>query len=108
MNWRRGLFRLWLVVSLLWVGSVTWVIYDHERDRAYRDALDKACMEDKKLQGASPFDCFDSPAAMFANLPRTTSWLLKHYATWALLPPLVTLALGIAGRWILVGFRRPE
>src|ERR1043166_1178683 len=29
MNWARGLFRLWLVLSILWIGAVAWM----ERDR---------------------------------------------------------------------------
>ena len=26
MSWRRGLLRLWVVVSVLWIGLMTWTI----------------------------------------------------------------------------------
>ena len=47
MNWRRGLLRVCLVVSLGWIGFVTWTFY--ETVRAPRRAA--AVASDCAMQG---------------------------------------------------------
>jgi len=67
MNWRRGLFRLWIVASALWIALVTWVEYDGVV-RPYQEA-------------AQQQKCFDREVA--------------KYAAFAFGPILATLVLGL-------------
>jgi hypothetical protein len=95
---------MWIVLSLCWAGAVGWFAYEQESARATQYAANVSCMEQKKLEGANPFECFVGNP--FDDLPRTTDWLITHYATWALLPPLGLLALGLMVLWVFAGFKR--
>ena len=75
----RGLFRLWLVFSVLWiagVGAVTWRTFP-VNDWTVTDVA---------------FDRERRAAVQFATLL-------------ALVPPLFLFALGAALRWVFMGFR---
>jgi hypothetical protein len=54
MNWRRGLLRLWLVLSLFWIIAVG--IFAWEND-LFKFARMAACAEAKRAQGADAFIC---------------------------------------------------
>jgi hypothetical protein len=80
-NARTGLFRLWVVASLAWIGYLAW---------------------------NSELSCFLEPlAGPWCNYPLAEPW--KYYSGLVLemvgLPILVGLAI-IAGLWVVAGFKR--
>jgi len=108
MNWRRGLFRFWLVVSLIWIGLVGW--YTYETDIAQRQWAAKAaeCAQHRSKNSGlgNPFDCYDGNVrGMFADLIPLEQILMRG-AVVAVGPPLAVLFAGLIGGWVLAGFRR--
>jgi hypothetical protein len=85
MSWRRGLFRLWLVASVVWIACILAVAYK-----------------------AGAFEWFTRPP-----LPAGFSFIdpledLRLLPVWALTPPLaVGVALLLIG-WIVDGFHSPR
>jgi hypothetical protein len=93
----RGLFRLWLVLTVLWIGGVgvaTWRTFP------------------------IPIECPFDPDAFLADKPqkKDCTWLDRVKAPFvieivqdniplALLPPIFVLALGWALVWAFMGFR---
>ena len=93
MNWRRGLFRLWLVASVLWIGTVAWEAY----------ALDY-CLN-STIRASDPFVCLDHiawPLNLADLIPIGPS--IAREAVLALGPVVVALALWFAGTWVAGGF----
>jgi len=83
MNWRRGVLRLWIVASIIWIGAVTWTAYTR-----YGDSKSEATRH-----------------GMFDDLIPLRGWI-EMYAPVALGPPAGTaLALILGGR-IAAGFGR--
>jgi hypothetical protein len=103
MSWRRGLLRLWLLVSALWVGVVAWIAYYSAVVPRQTAATCFAAREADRNLG-NPFDCFDL-ASPFADLIPVSSDIIK-YGTWAFAPVVATLVLGLSIAWVLAGFRR--
>jgi len=117
----RGLFRLWIIVSILWIGGVvamTWwtfpaaVLTDAEVGLNTRPAEcvgknDDECVAILTRLGKNPFDAFDPPPPppgqpeFVAN--RRSAVLFAGIM--ALVPPLVLLAFGGALGWAFRGFR---
>jgi hypothetical protein len=97
----RGLFRLWLVLSVLWIGGVgimTWRTFAalSQSDRSWlRAEILKNCPEGPEV---APWDT-------------TPPWLtepckdIRFAPVLALVPPVFVLALGSALVWALIGFR---
>jgi hypothetical protein len=85
MNFRRGLFRLWIAFSFFWVAGTAWVLrHELTLDCGYFGVNEKP---------GDAFDfnmCFRHPATMEIAV-----------AAWMLVPPCAVLALGV---WILLGF----
>ena len=106
MNWRRGLIRLWLLVSVLWVGFVASIAYYGAVVPRQAAAAQAGCFEARKLDGnlGNPFGCFDD-ASPFADLIPWSSDLFK-YGALAFAPVVTMLVLGLSIGWILAGFRR--
>jgi hypothetical protein len=78
IRWRRGVFRLWLVLSVVWIAFVAFVTWDDARNRAWdyrREAY---------------------PVLADVNF--------AFGVTFGLIPPLLAGALGIAAAWIVQGF----
>jgi hypothetical protein len=106
MNWRRGLLRLWLALSLCWivgVGALAW-----ERGPvASRDQALAACFEARKAEGANALSCLNevtprNDPVRLVDIPIT----IKEYGAYALLPPLIAFVLGLLGAWVVAGFAR--
>lgn len=113
MNWPRGLVRLWLVLSALWIGAVAWT----ERDRlcwvspasdrrveavATDGPLVLARIDETVLEEAyrSLVDCLPPRAGA------TAWWRTREPALLMVLgPPLAALLVGCALLWIGRGFR---
>jgi hypothetical protein len=82
MNYRRGLFRLWIAASLLWAIGTAWAM------RVYL-ALDCSYFSHHGSEDLR-FECLVHPAITEARA-----------IVWIVLPPFAVLALGI---WVSRGF----
>jgi hypothetical protein len=129
MNWRQGFFRLWLFLSVLWIGVIGWNTYANwyapyfnwyypEDDclgggkRPLSDAevglppdpqqeaqLPKELAKIAECRAAKPIS---ERLAFIA----TSYWVnIKASLPLALLPPLVLLLVGYMFGWVVKGFR---
>jgi hypothetical protein len=99
MNWRRGLLRTWLVVSICWVGVVGGQGVYEWYDDSWRNVPERPANCDPK----NPFTKYVPECLEMAP------WL-KTYPFWAALrlaigPPAALLLLGAALYWVGQGFR---
>jgi hypothetical protein len=86
MNLGRGLFRLWIALSLVWVASAAWVL---------RFELMLNCHELFEYYGGKTDD-------YLFGLCHIHPWTLEARAlAWILLPPFAALLLGL---WVFRGF----
>jgi hypothetical protein len=93
MNWRRGLFRLWLVASLCWIAGFSMYTWKQEPGLSslqfgYEIASSPEEQSEREIVGG------------------LNAELAKRYLAYVLLPPLVTLALGLLGAWVVSSFER--
>jgi hypothetical protein len=93
MNWRRRLLRLWLVLSLCWIAGVGVYAWKQEpglssSQFAYETASSPEKQSEKEVVGSLNVE------------------LVKRYVAYVLLPPLITLALGLFGAWVVSSFER--
>lgn len=105
MNIRRGLFRLWLLASVAWVGLV-WAFYQGLTLRSVA-ASEKACADARIANPAlgNPFDCFASGGRNFDDLNFLSPIPLRYLAL-GLGAPVAILLIGVVLIWALRGFRR--
>lgn len=127
----RGLFRLWLVLSVLWIAAlctVTWLelapkippkgLSDWEMGIRPPECAGKDNSQCEQLWvelGRNPFDLFDPPRTGLqprggvADLPSvsqlTITTKIRDNALLALLPPVFILMAGTAFVWAFRGFR---
>jgi hypothetical protein len=130
LEWGRGLLRLWVVVSVLWVAGATIITWPDQNFRVddWLPNSNKQLLSDKGMGfernspppgfevDKPPFDPsqkftvvenppFD-PDAYLALLARRERRRTVQFAILlALLPPVFVLALGSALRWAFMGFR---
>ena len=91
----RKLFRLWLVLSLVWMGGVaiqTW--RDIPRDDWVRTDINE-------LSGAE----IAAPVGMFHPIARV---FIEHGVKLAFIPPTIVLASGFVFIWAVRRFRQPK
>jgi hypothetical protein len=120
MNYRRGFFRAWVVLAVLWVASVAFVsgpdVYSAFDAAAFKALIDKAPIveqpKDSPIDPNIPVISLRRPeprAPWLENQPDWTpdprGWLLRSTAV-AVLPPLSLLVLGAMLGWVVGGFRR--
>jgi hypothetical protein len=89
----RGLFRLWLVLSVLWIGGVgyvTWPAFDPAKLAATKE---------------HPYTGYFDPDAYLEDRPQPTRWYAPEAALLSFAPPVFILALGSALAWVFRGFR---
>ena len=110
MNWRRGLLRLWLVLSLCWIVLVGLFAWQND---TLKFARMQACSEAKRAQGADAFICglseeVDEQVRLMSIgvADIATTAIIEELVAFALIPPLVTLVLGLLGVWVVSGFVR--
>ncbi len=102
MNWRRGLFRAWVLFSAVWVTGAAALTYLHW----HYDPVTATALYDPWSQfsdTAKPNDWVDAvgnPARPLPLLPRWGWTILVGF----LVPPLAFVA-GIAALWIGRGFK---
>lgn len=108
MNWARGLFRLWIFISALWVSVVTYAGYEqwNERHPHWMDApVVEGASKTKeniyaRLDRESGIPVFD-PSKPYEDDTPFDWW---NYLLAAIGFPSVTLCIGMIGRWIGRGF----
>jgi hypothetical protein len=117
LNYRHGLFRLWVILTVLWVAGVAFVsgpdVYREFHLAAAMQAAENRRLEDLSdeellaiVRGQAEAQAI--PAKPIQGTPvRTLSpWgSLGRTRAVALLPPLALLALGAALGWAFSGFR---
>jgi hypothetical protein len=128
MNWRRGLFRVWSVASICWIGAIgghgvyEWYS-DPWRDFPPSNQADPRCRapsppswcsfdpdaylanKPQAKAAPNPFDKFDPPIVdPFKPEPQLTPSLWTTLLL-SILPPISLLLLGAALWWIGKGFR---
>jgi len=86
VSWNRGLFRVWIVFAVIWIGAAGWMLY-----------------------GPSPSPAPDSlyqydPYAR-AMSERELFFLEAKRAAWVFGPPILALFGGLAALWTIRGFR---
>jgi hypothetical protein len=91
---RRGLSRLWIALSVLWIGGVGVVTW---RSLPTKYELTKAFVP-VQPSGEPTFDPHE-----FALFKRTE--VIKSGAEIALIPPALVLVIGLASVWVVRGFR---
>lgn len=92
MNWRRGLFRLWITASVLWI--VGWPVY-----------IASTCAR-PSADPAHRLYCRADFGQWFPALDDFGPWEYATIAFYDLAPPLAVLLAGWAATWIITGFRR--
>jgi hypothetical protein len=108
MNWSRGLFRFWVMLSVLWIVAVVitvalsnktlieW-IYQRQNTEAVVN-----CVRVAQAGGSTGEFC--KSAFSTGGVPVLTDEAYR-YGVAALGVPIVVLLLGFGGRWVLTGFR---
>ena len=97
MNWRRGLFRIWIVGSVIWISGTFWAIQPLENSAP--------------LWGPATYASVDYGAAKRAGY--TTAEIrgyldrkpLTEFAEWGAVPPIVLGVFGLSTCWIVAGFK---
>ena len=107
MKWQRGLFRLWLVLSVCWivaVGAFTWATLPEvpSRPPAKEEKSDIVQGESGPEFKFDPeaFEAFKRSAERSAE--RTER--IKSAAVLAFAPPSIVIVLGVAFAWAIKGF----
>jgi hypothetical protein len=95
----RGLLRLWVVLSVLWIGAVAFVTWQDWREShvSWNAILQFDQTEQHKV--SPKFD----PAEYEAFKARAN---IERGVEIALIPPIIVLAIGLLFVWVVRGFRR--
>jgi hypothetical protein len=96
----RGLFRLWLVLSVLWIGGVGYVTWQTVPSASFDNHAAVMRQELPSIEEANRAIEADNrahKALLYEHL-----W---HASVFAIAPPLFVLALGSALIWAFRGFR---
>jgi hypothetical protein len=99
------LFRLWLVLSVLWIGAVgivTWRDFPEEPWWLHDPIVEETGPTASSKPRSGELDPDKFLAAKAAEERRSAIW---HASLLALLPPAFVLALGSALVWAFKGFR---
>jgi hypothetical protein len=102
MNWRRGTFRLWLVLSGLWIaGAIQYyhLISLESLRQGGRIAMCGPLVGDESLGWHCARGWHSDSSGRFEVVP------IEEAIGWLVGPPVVTLLLGLGLVWIGRGFR---
>jgi hypothetical protein len=95
MNWRRGLIRIWIFASVIWISGVSLTTYN-------RVLVPRWHAEDC-ASGVKSGDLCQS-FLFYDLIPIET--VILNYVTLAFIPAIFIILLGIALRWIVAGFNK--
>jgi hypothetical protein len=120
-NWGRGLIRLWLLFTALWVGVVFSLSTPHTQFSDYGNAkielqrvefaqenarvAESSALETSKPQIREERKQLAIAAAQARRLMASAQASLLHIISVALFPSAIVLAVGIGFRWVMFGFR---
>ena len=94
MNWRSGIFRIWVVLSACWLGYVIWD-FSHGCTLSWPGSLNHpVCLTGEASEHYSVVSTLGGFSVQ--------DWL--PWLAFTFLPPLLILALGIGIRWSMRGF----
>ena len=108
VRWGRGFFRLWLVLSVMWVVAIFFIV-DTPKDlsRAYRLHLSMNAEAAAPVAGSSKDSLIDAALdEAQAELWTRTTQNLRHSASVGFIPPATVLLIGAMIAWALRGFRK--
>ena len=134
MQWGRGFFRAWILISVLWVGLAVMVgkpetyrqlwhkaKYEIETSTGQRFILDTSMTRDQLVQvldttlrreEATPGNNVDSSTrdALLQQIDEGYREQDQALQAWiaTIIPPVALLLLGIAIGWVIGGFRREK
>ena len=95
MNFARGIFRLWAVITLVWVASMTWIAWDEITFQPHKEAASSSDPNAWWLNSPT------SPPADTTDESGNIAALKLAFG-----PPALLLLLGLAGMWVVRGFKR--
>ena len=112
INWARGLFRLWLLLSLVWMGAWTMVFRPDAALPGYYEAYEQAqgyAREVRSLEvttGEEKLKRDKAIALLIASDRMATEYKgdLIRYAVIAIAPSVALLVLGAGLLWAFRGF----
>src|SRR5262245_3349016 len=117
MNWGKGFFRLWCMLSLCWIISIgVYALVQEQQEEAFNHCL----LQEQDRDDLNTINyCSDSSGYAkakgnpFAGIyvldnpnvnTETRVKYVKEYAWLITLPPLITLAFGLLVAWVISGF----
>jgi len=99
MNWRTGLFRVWIVASVCWLGFAFWFFGSSCVYFSDSSIFNPACATGA-VNGIIPVA---QPLTAFSLV----DWL--RWLAFVIAPPLAALVIGVIARWVIKGFgQRPK
>ena len=129
MRWSRGFFRVWLVLSLLWIGpcvygfkpaTYSWLLNAPVYTVSIGDNGRQVTIDTSRRRDYLASDLLDalrreSQASKLSDTDEILAAIDSKYTTagdnarqaWlvTLIPPLALLGLGLATAWVIRGFR---
>lgn len=129
MQWRRGLFRLWIVLACLWATSAfaiwAWGLIGTERiatllrfdvvevssleHRPPEVEFSRYCAEIQPGHDVRPADFTDDQLRCVILLGQHEAALsVRNVALSALIPPIIVFLIGGALMWAIAGFRQSK
>jgi hypothetical protein len=100
MNWRRGSFRAWLLLAVIWCGLIAvyaWSDFNTTNMQMTMATNEPGCDDPKFI-----------PLSCERQIDVATHGSLWAYVIWAMTPPLILLIFGAALGWAVSGFRKQE
>jgi hypothetical protein len=109
MNWRGGMFRIWIVASLIWISFVSFLAYKAIAVPRHIAAQEQRCFDERQADPSlgNPFDCFKHGEFMFADVLPIERGRILPFIGIAAGPVCAAFALWFVVEWIAAGFRRP-
>jgi hypothetical protein len=108
MNWRRGAFRVWVVVSTAWILLVGANAYDKIVTPMREARASAACAKEREANPelGKPLDCFEEGQDIFADLvPFAPRAVVPHLVAALSVPALLMIVWFVCG-WVGAGFRK--
>ncbi|MGO9532102.1 MAG: hypothetical protein ACLP3B_13125 [Syntrophobacteraceae bacterium] len=119
IDWNRGAFRLWLVITVVWGGYFAWSCYSTYVDRQYAckeslewsgkidkciEKLDKAKTQAEKERLTESLDNAQKGFALCSDMSNAADEQLQNAYIWGPSIPLGLPVIWFLGRWVLLGF----
>jgi hypothetical protein len=118
--WGHGFFRIWVLLSVVWIGGAIWV-QSNPPVQSGKPEFDPTSPYLKLVPGKKVMKSLAECQAAAKQDPRVdlqncieyfsaeqsqTIWRYSRWTAWAVVPPLAFLFFGAAIGWALWGFRR--